>query len=206
MRVALFDYSLFFESLGLSNLMGVLKVKKHDYRLFIISEEKDILKSVRNFNPDFLCFSTCTGTHHISFRLARHLKKYMDVITVFGGPHVTLFPEECIREDCVDILCRGEGEEALIELLSVLEKKVGYTNIKNLWVKKDGKVIKNPIRQVVDVNSLPTPDYSLFDAKRLYRPMAGKVYRMVPIETHRGCPYLCAFCNSPVTNKFYKKY
>ena len=35
--------------------------------------------------------------------------------------------------------------------------------------------------------------------------MAGKVYKMFPVETIRGCPYTCTFCNSPDQMAFYKK-
>ena len=120
MRVALFDYSLFYESLGLANLMGAMKAENHDYKLFIISEEKDILESIRNFKPDLLGFPAYTGTHHTSFQLAEYIRKHMNILTIFGGPHVTLFPEESIREDCFDIICLGEGEEALVELFDAL--------------------------------------------------------------------------------------
>ena len=34
--------------------------------------------------------------------------------------------------------------------------------------------------------------------------MAGKVYKMIPIETIRGCPFTCRFCNSPDQMAFYK--
>ena len=44
----------------------------------------------------------------------------------------------------------------------------------------------------------------MFEEARLYRPMAGKVYKMYPIETIRGCPYTCTFCNSPSNNVEYK--
>jgi radical SAM superfamily enzyme YgiQ (UPF0313 family) len=46
---------------------------------------------------------------------------------------------------------------------------------------------------------------SIFEEARLYRPMGGKVWRMLPVETHRGCPYECAFCNSPSQQVLYKQ-
>ena len=33
--------------------------------------------------------------------------------------------------------------------------------------------------------------------------MGGKIRRLLPVETHRGCPYTCAFCNSPGQNRLY---
>jgi radical SAM superfamily enzyme YgiQ (UPF0313 family) len=56
----------------------------------------------------------------------------------------------------------------------------------------------------VDINENPIIDTSLFEENRLYRPMAGKVYKMFPVETIRGCPFTCAFCNSPDQMRFYK--
>ena len=56
----------------------------------------------------------------------------------------------------------------------------------------------------VDINLLPKIDVELFEDARFYRPMAGKVYRMLPIETMRGCPYTCKFCNSPSQMSLYK--
>ena len=71
--------------------------------------------------------------------------------------------------------------------------------------KENGTVIKkNSISKPVDINKNPIIDISLFENNRLYRPMAGKVYKMIPIETIRGCPFTCKFCNSPDQMRFYK--
>jgi radical SAM superfamily enzyme YgiQ (UPF0313 family) len=50
---------------------------------------------------------------------------------------------------------------------------------------------------IVDIE-LQNPDYSLFDERRFYRPMGGHIFKTMPIETYRGCPYKCTFCNSPM--------
>ena len=201
MRVALFDYSLFYESLGLANLMGALRAKGHDYKLFIISEEKNILESIKNFKPDLLGFPAYTGTHHISFQLARYIRRHMRIPTIFGGPHVTLFPEESIQEDCLDIICLGEGEEPLAELLDALENESDYSQIKNLWVKKDGKIIRNGIRPLVqNLDSLPLPD------RRQY--LKYPIVRNLPLKrfiTGYGCPFQCSFCfNAMFLKDIYK--
>ena len=46
---------------------------------------------------------------------------------------------------------------------------------------------------------------NFFEDISLYRPMMGKIYRMAPVETQRGCPYACRFCNSPEKNEFVEK-
>ena len=61
----------------------------------------------------------------------------------------------------------------------------------------------NPTK-IIDMNRNPTIDVKLFDKNRYYRPMSGTMYKMFPVETHRGCPYKCAFCNSPSQLNMYK--
>ena len=58
-----------------------------------------------------------------------------------GGQFVSSAPEKVISVDYVDYICRGEGEGALIDLCNALEEGKDPSNIKNLWVKKNGKVI-----------------------------------------------------------------
>jgi radical SAM superfamily enzyme YgiQ (UPF0313 family) len=58
----------------------------------------------------------------------------------------------------------------------------------------------------IDINSLPYEDLSVFEEKRIYRPMQGKVLRMVPICMDRGCPYNCSFCAAPSQRKLYLNY
>src|SRR5262249_28379069 len=109
-------------------------------------------------------------------------------------------------EEAIDIVCVGEGEGAIVELCERLASGDDYYDIQNLWVKDEyGQVRRNPQRHVVDLDTLPILDFEIFDENRIYRPMAGKVYRMIPIETHRGCPYTCTYCNSPSQNVLHEE-
>jgi len=94
---------------------------------------------------------------------------------------------------------------ALVEIAERLAAGSPLTGIRNLWLKDrvSGKIEKNPVRPVLDINALPLPDYDLFADGRFYRPMAGKVWKLFPVETSRGCPYSCTFCNSPATAEIY---
>ena len=84
-------------------------------------------------------------------------------------------------------------------------KKKDITKVKGTWYKNsDGTIIKNPPNKLVDINE-GTPDFSLFDPRRFNRPMGGRIFKIVPIETYRGCPYQCTFCNSPMHNKHAKQ-
>lgn len=165
----------------------------------------DIDKLVKNFQPDLIAMSAVEDTFYLGLSLLRHIDKY-NIFTVVGGVFATFAPEKVLKNKEVDAVCIGEGEDALLKLCENLRDGKDYLSIPNLWIKnKDGTIKKNQIRLVKNIEDNPLPDFSLFDEGRLYRPMAGKVYRMLPVETHRGCPYACAYCNSPSQIKLYKE-
>ena len=114
-----------------------------------------------------------------------------------GGVFTTFFPDYAINVPEVDAICIGEGYGALLDLCTSIERGRYFEikNIKNLWVKElNGTIHKNKMRPPVHLNNLPFDDYNIFDEKRLYRPMHGKMLKMVPVWIDIGCPYQCKYC------------
>jgi len=163
----------------------------------------DFDTKVKQFSPDLLALSCTEDMFHLGINLLRRTR-YRNILTIAGGVFPTFAPELVLSYDEIDIVCKGEGENALLELCSRLEKGQDYYDIPNLWLKTNNGIKYNPTK-MVDMDSNPLIDLSLFEEGRFYRPMGGKVYRMFPVETHRGCPYKCAFCNSPSQVKLYKE-
>ncbi len=164
----------------------------------------DFEKEVKAFAPDLLALSATEDMFELGIRLLSRVRD-QKILTIVGGVFPTFAPELALSYPEVDIVCKGEGEDALATLCERLEKGEGYQNIDNLWVKQDdGSIKKNPTK-LVDMDKIPLIDMSIFEEARFYRPMGGRVYRMFPVETHRGCPYTCAFCNSPAQVEMYKK-
>ena len=121
-------------------------------------------------------------------------------VKISGGVLPTADPEYMIAKDQINFIALGEGEVTLIDVAEAVKKNKDLKNIKGTWYKDgNGKIYKNPKNQLVDINK-SVPDYSLFDQRRFYRPMGGKIFKTIPIETYRGCPYKCTFCNSPMHN------
>jgi len=164
---------------------------------------EDFINTVDSFSPDLLALSTTEDMFHLGLSLLKSLKGHRP-LTIIGGVFPTFAPELVLSFDEIDIVCKGEGEVALSELCKRLELKKDFTDIPNIWTIKGGEVIKNELR-MIDMDDNPLIDLSLFEEARFYRPMGGKVYRMFPVETHRGCPYKCAFCNSPSQITLYKE-
>ena len=165
---------------------------------------EDFIKKVEEFQPDLLAVSCTEDMYLLGISFLRYLRRHHNILTVMGGVFATFAPHIAISAEEVDIVCVGEGEYALVELCERLQRGEDYSNVSNLWVKDAKKgITRNPISVPVNMEDNPLLDISIFESNRLYRPMQGKVYRMLPVETHRGCPYTCAFCNSPSQNRLY---
>jgi len=165
----------------------------------------DLDKQVVSFSPDLIIMSATEDIFPRGMQLLQHIDK-RNIPVVVGGVFATFAPEKVMRHPEIDIVCVGEGERAILELCRRMRAGGDYSRIDNLWVRMpDGTICKNPIGPVVDLDTNPLPDFSLFEDARFYRPMAGKVYRMLPVETHRGCPFQCAFCNSPAQELLYRE-
>lgn len=164
-------------------------------RLF--SQKERIIKKVIEFNPDVVAFSAYTTNYVSVLSLAKEIKSKINVPTVFGGIHATLVPEEVISHDCVDFLIRSEGEYPLLELLTSIRDNLSYSEIRNLWYKKDGKILKNDLRPPIEnLDELPLPDKDLFKEAIRYRDD-------YLILASRGCPYGCSYCCESYFKKIY---
>lgn len=166
---------------------------------------EELLRKVEAFGPGLIAVTVTEST----FLLAVHLLKairHFDIPNVIGGVFCTFAPQRAIDFPEVDMVCVGEGENAIVDLAELMRHGKDYSNVTNLWVKKrNGDIVRNPITKPVDVDAVPMPDLEIFEDERFYRPMYGRLYKMIPVETHRGCPYTCSFCNSPSQNKLYSQ-
>jgi len=171
--------------------------------------KSDLVHQVKEFSPDLIAISSTEDMWELGLMLLDELTEYIsarDIPVIAGGVFPTFAPQLVIRHPLINLVCIGEGENALVDLCSRIDEGNDYSNVTNLWVrKKDGSIKKNSISRPVDINQNPEIDLSLFDEERLYRPMSGRVYKMFPIETHRGCPFTCRFCNSPDQMRLYEE-
>lgn len=159
---------------------------------------EDFKARVRDFRPDLIAMSATEDMYPIGITLLSALGKDRPKV-VAGGVFPTFAPRLAYRyaNGSVDFVIKGEGDETLAELCRLLEAGRDVSALPGLYAEFDGRVIDNPLPRPVDLTTLPEPDYDLFDESRFYRPMQGKLWRMLPVQTIRGCPYTCAYCNSP---------
>ena len=158
-------------NLGLASISAVLKENQHEVTLTHLTKEpskKDILKEVSQKSPDFVGFSSTTNQFHFVELISKWIKEeFSEIPIVVGGIHATLAPNDVIQNDNIDFVCIGEGEYPLLELL---ENGFDDREIQNVWSKER----KTSIRPLIsDLDTLPFPDYDLFDMNSILKEMDG---------------------------------
>ena len=112
---------------------------------------------------------------------------------IWGGTHPTFFPKETIAHPLVDIVCVGEGEITVQEIVS----GIGLSEIKGIAYKKDGEIKINPPRELHDPKEMPLFNWDLVPKEILHN------LHLIPSLTSRGCPHQCTFCiNAILKNKW----
>ena len=157
----------------------------------------DFVNMVDEFQPGLILASAVEDTFKQATQLLTTITD-RGIPTVVGGVFTTAAPKEAIRHPAVNMIGLGEGEQIVLDVAERVEADADCDDVAGLWVKKpDGSIVKNPRGPLVDIEK-PFPDYSLFDRERFTRTMGGRRFSIVPLETYRGCPYTCTFCNSPM--------
>ena len=158
----------------------------------------DFRRKVLNFEPDFMVFSLVEDVLSTALNLLKSVKD-LNIPHLVGGVFPTAAPDRCFDFPEIKIIGIGEGEQTILNVAEALRLDLPLNDIAGVWFRDEntGQVYKNSHPTLVDINEY-CPDYSLFEENRFFRPMGGKVFKMISIETYRGCPYQCTYCNSPM--------
>lgn len=185
------DYVI--DVLGIGYLSSYLKL--NGFEVDIVKAKKENLdEKIKSYQPDVFAYSVTTGKHVYYRDLNKQLKaKYPDVVSVFGGPHVTFFPQYINRRE-MDYGIMGEGFEAFPELLSIIQSGISAKYIPNV-VTKDSQM---PLRKVLDKSDLLFPDRSL-----MYKYPENYNNPIKNVMCSFGCRMNCHYCYSEKYKEMY---
>ena len=187
---------------GIGFLSTILKKNNHNTSLIRIDtlDKDEIGKSIQDFKPGLIALSCTSDQSYLAKDISKYIKENFNIPVILGGVHATVAPDDSITCE-VNAICLGEGDHALLEFVETLEKGKDISKIKNFWIKKDGKIIKNPPRPLIqDLDSLGFPDRDMFDYKTLLK----GYYNGLEFLAGRGCPYQCSYCINHVLQKLNK--
>ena len=149
-----------------------------------------VLEEIKKERPNLIGFSMLSFNYQPILEIARFIKQHTTIPIIAGGVHAILSPEEVIWNHEIDIVCIGEGEYVLKELL---DHSLDCSGVEGIWYKKKGKIIKNNPRQLLtNLDLLAFPDFDDFDIQKCLF-----IYNNhLSIMASRGCPYSCSYCNN----------
>lgn len=171
---------------SLTHLSSVLKRAGHNVRLVdlrLLSGWREFEETIKRSDADFVCVTSHTSEARISLDALRRAKRARtECVTVAGGIHWTMFPDQAIAHGDADFVIRGEGEIGLLQLMA---KPADFPNV--FW------------GEPPELDDLPFEDRELFPdySVNIYFPLWDLAPPTVDILTGRGCPWNCRFCCGP---------
>jgi len=228
MKIALVSTYTHPIALGMRYVSSYLKSAGHDVVVIFMKSKRDTAKAdfsqgvVDDFierlrDRDLIGMALMTNTFHRACVLTHKVREAgLDAPIIWGGTHPTVAPEESL--EVADIVCVGEGEEPMLQLAKHLEAGKDPTGLGSLSFRAGGPFgnrqdVHNAVRPLEhELDDYPFPDYELethwvadkngLEQARLDN-LRGTLHRL-RIETTRGCPYPCTFCNNAALLRVYR--
>jgi len=197
--------------LGLAYIGAMLEQHGHTVRGIDASAghhwmaREELVEEVKGFRPDLVGITMVTNTIDEAYPLAQELSA-LGIPVVGGGPHANLEPLEALQYG-LDIVCRGEGEYTMLELVEYVQGKKQLKDILGIsyWDKAAGRIVANPPRpEVENIEELPSPARHLFPLSSYTGKGSHETMDYWTILSSRGCPKKCIYCSEANTGYRYR--
>jgi radical SAM superfamily enzyme YgiQ (UPF0313 family) len=146
---------------------------------------------------DALCLAVSLVTGPMireTVQIAREAKRrYPRLPVIIGGWHPSLLPDQTLAAEYIDVVVRGQGEEALLQVVQSLGAGASLAGIEGVGYKEDGELIFNPPRALKPLRDMPPKAYHLADFNA-YERVCGRRWAMY--ISSLACPYSCAYCTN----------
>jgi anaerobic magnesium-protoporphyrin IX monomethyl ester cyclase len=201
-----------FPPIGIMSLSSVLKRAGHECVMFDQANPDTpndlIVSEIRRQKPDLVGLSFLSTTSYPYAKiLARAIRAASPETRIaFGGVFASL-NAQLVKVQCpeVDFVCRGDGEQLILDLLERLEEPDGVAGV--TWQDKEGRLRHNLNRPLTrDLDHWPFPDresleLDFVESMPLDVPAVLSLERFTTMQTSRGCPWPCVFCDIPIFNE-----
>lgn len=145
---------------------------------------------------DIVGFSSYIWNGNYCYTVAKRLKEINpSILIVFGGPEPPIEKEDYYQKHpYIDLTVIREGEIIFKNLLEGIVVGENFKNIKGLVINYNGKSINTGFAERINnLDDVPSPYLNgLFDDIIKNNPDHNW---NVTLETNRGCPYMCTFCD-----------
>ena len=167
---------------------------EYEFPAFIFRREKVAAVLDKIKDPYIAAFSCSVWNMEFNKTIAARIKaRYPDCFVIFGGHSVREDSSQLLEEEpYIDILMYGEGEQTFVNLLRALPTG-DLSSVPNIAFRRQGEVAFTQRECYYDLSLFPSPYSSgLFDELVAAEPETDF---LAVLETNRGCPYSCAYCD-----------
>ncbi len=146
---------------------------------------------------DSLCLAVSLVTGPMireTVQIAKAAKRlYPEKPVILGGWHPSLLPDQTLASEYVDVVVKGQGEDALLEIVQHIEAGESLKGIAGVGYKENGRLVFNTPRPLRPISELPPKAYHLadFDA---YERICGRRWAMY--TSSLACPFNCSYCTN----------
>jgi radical SAM superfamily enzyme YgiQ (UPF0313 family) len=200
-----------FPPLGIQSLAPVVRHQGHRVRLFDTChpqmQAEHIVQATEAERPDVIALSCLSTTTYPAIKdLSRRLKGVAPKIPlILGGAFATMNSDRILR-DCPELDCVGvgEGEELFPDYLHNLADPGSVAGL--VW-RQDGEIVKNVLRPLLgNLDLFPFPDRTslpidYIESLPLDVPAVLSLDKFCTMQTSRGCPYSCIYCDIPALSQ-----
>jgi anaerobic magnesium-protoporphyrin IX monomethyl ester cyclase len=200
-----------FPPIGIMSLSAVLKRAGHECVMYDqanpLTPNDVIVADIKRQRPDLVGLSFLSTTSYPYAKLlARQIRAADETVKLaFGGVFATL-NAQLVKLQCpeVDFVCRGDGEQLVLDLVQHIDDP---TSVAGLTWARDGKLMHNPNRATErNLDQWPFPDreslaLDFVESMPLDVPTVLSMERFTTMQTSRGCPWPCVFCDIPIFNE-----
>lgn len=209
------------ESSGIRHLSAYLRERGHRVSIIFLKywsnqgvapptkKELDALVShLRSLAPSLVGIGFVSSYFPVLKPLIRRVRDEVSAPLILGGVHPTAEPEKCLAE--ADLICVGEGEGALLDIVERMRNGEPVRTVPNIWTRTNGRTVANPLRPpIADLDSLPFRD---FGGEHIFEIAGNRLRQRDPmldlaefrVYTSRGCPFHCGYCYNDVVARRYQ--
>lgn len=207
------DVSSPYFPLGLLYLAAYVRERQHDVAIFdgTFSIGVDAFRRrLADESPDVVGISALAATRDAALDLAKEANE-TGAIVIMGGPDPTADPACYLANPAVDVVVHHEGEETIVELLSLFDEGTltteMLTSVEGVAFRREGRAVVNQPRPPIEnLDGLPEPARDLINmSKYLDHWEETHGYSSVPIATARGCPQGCDWCKNSVHGQQFRQ-
>ena len=166
----------------------------HDVTILDMRLEPEALdQTLAAVDPDVVGVGGVTANLHLCKEVLARAKQHDPrILTMIGGHHVSFRPQDA-SDGFVDVIVRGEGDASAVEVVRAHEQSRPLESISGLVLNRDQGQLTTAEAPLLDMDQLLRPARHLVANYRSSYFQRG-IRPIVSINTSRGCPYRCRFC------------